>query len=406
MLLCFRVENHKSLRHEQRLLLTPVYDDARPATADWQATTVAGIFGPNASGKSNLLDALLLMRDTVLRPARDDEPGGGVRRHPFALSAECGAAPSAFVVDLMLSGVRYTYGFSVDDERVLEEWLYGYPKRRRRVLFERDGDEFEFGENSPSRLRQVRDVTGPDSLFLGVAARASHTAVEPVSRWFSEGLVSVEEAGADLPERLRGGRISRAQVAALGDLLSSSGTGVRSVEPGEGPAPEFLFHHGDHTSARPLTWGESSKGTRALAALGHEAQRVIENGGTLLVDGIDADLHPHLSAKVISLFQDERSNPRGAQILFAGHDAALLGHVRGEEVLKRDHVWFTEKDGQGRTSLHPLSDFKPRGDENRARRYLTGRYGSVPDVDDELFRAALGGGARCGAGHGHGGGDS
>jgi AAA15 family ATPase/GTPase len=142
-------------------------------------------------------------------------------------------------------------------------------------------------------------------------------------------------------------------------------------------------------SARPLGWEGESLGTRALAAVGFEAQRVLESGGVLVVDEIDASLHPYLSARIIALFQDEEQNPKGAQLIFTSHDAALLGRVRGEEVLKRDHIWFVAKDGEGSTSLYPLSDFKPRADDNRARRYLTGRYGAVPDVDDELFRDAL-----------------
>lgn len=108
-----------------------------------------------------------------------------------------------------------------------------------------------------------------------------------------------------------------------------------------------------------------------------------------MVDEIDASLHPYLSARVISLFQDEEQNPHGAQLIFTGHDATLLGRIRGEEVLRRDHIWFVEKDAQGGATLYPLSDFKPRGDDNRIRRYLTGRYGAVPDVDDELFLMAL-----------------
>lgn len=434
MLLSFRVENHKSVRHEQQLLLTPTYEDAHPENADWEATTVAGIFGANASGKSNLLDALVYMRDTVRWSMSTGEPGGGIARSSFALDRDADEEPSTFVVDLMLSGVRHTYGFAVDDESVVEEWLYTYPKRRKRVLFERDGAEFSFGEGVPAKLRQVRDITGPNVLFLTVAARASNADVEPIYRWFSEALFFSEERGSAAPSWLRDRRATEEQMTRLGELLSSAGTGVRSVEVressdltlslrkepvGEGRTEaagsaaewlrgairglssggwtidgtqagvELLFHHGEGDRSRPLAWREESKGTRTLTALGYEAQRVLETGGVLVVDEIDASLHPYLSARVISLFRSETHNPHGAQLVFTSHDAALLGRIRGEEVLKRDHIWFVDKDGEGRSALYPLSDFKPRGDDNRARRYLTGRYGAVPDVDDELFQRAL-----------------
>ncbi|WP_435107857.1 AAA family ATPase [Nocardiopsis synnemataformans] len=451
MLLSFRVENHKSIREEQQLLLTPVYDDARPQEADWEATTVAGVFGANASGKSNLLDALSFMRDTVRWSMSHNEPGGGVQRHPFKLSADAREEPSTFVVDLVIDGVRHTYGFGVNDEQVVEEWLYSYPRQRRRVVFERDGEEFVFGDQASGKLRQVKEITGRNVLFLTVAARASNTEVEPVYRWFSESLVSATERSPDHPAWLRGGAASKEHMADLGRLLKSADTGIESVEPhdqrsgsesetataetslpahnrflqwppqrvsqeqrddrksqtvhlatGSGKSSyvalleslirertTLLFHHRGDESATPLLWEEESLGTRAFTTIGFDAQRALEAGGVLVVDEIDASLHPYLSAKVISLFQDEEHNPKGAQLVFTSHDAALLGRVRGEEVLKRDHIWFVDKDDRGRTSLYPLSDFKPRGDDNRARRYLTGRYGAVPDVDDELFRDAL-----------------
>lgn len=406
MLLSFRVENHKSIRDQQQLLLTPVYDDARPRTADWEASTVAGIFGANASGKSNLLDALAHMRDTVRWSMRDNEPGAGMRREPFALSRQARGEGSSFVVDLQIDGVRHTYGFAMDDRRVTEEWLYSYPKQRKRVVFERDGSDFDFGERPRAKLRQVAEITGENVLFLTVAARASNAVVEPVYRWFSDSLVFAEERRPGHPSWLSGGSVSQGSLSALGDLLRSADTGIRSVELEEGPLrddparPEsaflhgaqsrtLLFHHQGEDVDRPLRWEKESLGTRALAVLGFEVQRVLETGGVLVVDEIDASLHPYLSARVISLFQDEEQNPAGAQLVFTSHDAALLGRVRGTEVLKRDHIWFVDKDDEGRTTLYPLSDFKPRGDDNRARRYLTGRYGAVPDVDDELFREAL-----------------
>ncbi|MEU3015843.1 ATP-binding protein [Nocardiopsis sp. NPDC007018] len=446
MLLSFRVENHKSIREEQQLLLTPVYDDARPESADWEAVTVAGVFGANASGKSNLLDALAFMRDTVRWSMNNAEPGGGIARVPFALDTESASEPSIFVVDLKLSGVRHTYGFAIDDERVTEEWLYTYPKGRRRVLFERDGAEFTFGDSTPAKLRQVKDITGPNILFLTIAARASNEDVEPIYRWFSDDLTFAEERRPGPPAWLTRQSVSEDRMVHLSELLKSAGTGVRSVELEPAPVsgetstpflwysygardphpkgidsrfresltrralaregkraaaanashwitritpPGLLFHHEGDECARPLTWDEESKGTRTLAALGYEAQRTLETGGVLLVDEIDASLHPYLSARVIALFQDEEQNPHGAQLVFTSHDAALLGRVRGEEVLMRDHIWFVDKDDRGRSTLYPLSDFKPRGDDSRARRYLVGRYGAVPDIDDELFRAAL-----------------
>lgn len=230
MLLSFRVENHKSIREEQQLLLTPTYDDARPESADWEAVAVAGVFGANASGKSNLLDALSFMQDLVRWSLNNGEPGSGIHREPFALNAEAATEPSIFVVDLMLSGVRHTYGFAINGAQVLEEWLYTYPKRRKRVVFDRDGAEFEFGDRTPVKLRQVKDLTSPNVLFLTVAARALNEVVEPVYRWFSEELFFAEERSSEPPAWLTERQVTQEQLTRLSELLRSADTGVRSVE--------------------------------------------------------------------------------------------------------------------------------------------------------------------------------
>ncbi|MDA0634817.1 hypothetical protein OUY22_15445 [Nonomuraea sp. MCN248] len=104
---------------------------------------------------------------------------------------------------------------------------------------------------------------------------------------------------------------------------------------------------------------------------------------------MDSSLHPFLTAQLIKLFNDPAVNTEGAQLVFSSHDTTLLGKIQGEEVLRRDSIWFTEKDDHGATELFPLTDFKPRRDENRERRYLAGRYGAVPIISDSLFAAAV-----------------
>jgi AAA15 family ATPase/GTPase len=115
----------------------------------------------------------------------------------------------------------------------------------------------------------------------------------------------------------------------------------------------------------------------------------LQQGATLVVDEIDTSLHPELVARLVLMFQDDRMNPREAQLLFTTHDATLLGTAFGEEVLARDQVWFVEKDDSGASRIYPLSDFHPRKEGNRERRYLAGSYGAVPMLSDRKFAAAV-----------------
>ena len=108
----------------------------------------------------------------------------------------------------------------------------------------------------------------------------------------------------------------------------------------------------------------------------------LESGGLLLVDELESSLHPLLGLAIIRLFNSPKTNPRNAQILFTTHDTNLLGNILGEPLLRRDQIWFTEKDKEGATRLYPLTDYKPRKAENLERGYLQGRYGAVPYLGD------------------------
>jgi hypothetical protein len=108
-----------------------------------------------------------------------------------------------------------------------------------------------------------------------------------------------------------------------------------------------------------------------------------------VVDEIDTSLHPVLTSRLLALFQDVGTNPKGAQLLCTTHDATLLSPTLGEQTLRRGQVWFTEKNAAGETNVYPLSDFQPRKGENLERRYLGGSYGAVPKVRGEDFADAV-----------------
>jgi uncharacterized protein len=182
MLLSFRFANHRSFQTEQQLNMLPVYEADFPASdLISEPVPVVGVFGPNASGKSNLINALTYMCDLVGRSDREVEPGLAIKsleikRRSFALDPGYSAQPSSYVVDLLLKGVRYTYGFILDDYRIVEEWLYGYPKRRRRTIFHRHNDEFTFGEESSlSKVTELTSIVASTALLLSVAARFGRT---------------------------------------------------------------------------------------------------------------------------------------------------------------------------------------------------------------------------------------
>jgi hypothetical protein len=154
--------------------------------------------------------------------------------------------------------------------------------------------------------------------------------------------------------------------------------------------PQLQFVHRGSVGDIALGIREESSGTRRLLHLASRAVSVLDRGGVFLVDEIDASLHPLLTTTLIKLFQSPTANSSSAQLIFTSHDAALLGNIDGEDVLRRDEVWFTSKGDDGASEIFPLSEFKPRRQgENRQKRYLNGSYGAIPELSMRLFEHAV-----------------
>ncbi|MBB5955684.1 hypothetical protein FHS29_002265 [Saccharothrix tamanrassetensis] len=432
MLRSFRLSNHRSFRDEQELSLIPAY------ARDPQAVPVVAIYGANASGKSNLLDGLSFMAEAVRDSFGKWSPTGGIPRRPFRLDRSSDR-PSAFVAELVEGGVRYVYGFEVDDERVRSEWLYSYPEKRKRVVFEREVDEMKFGTtvgDARAKLEVLEGMLRPNSLFLSLAGQASLTLPAAVHRWFTEKLVfRLTGLGPDemaMKQVVMGDASRRRRFA---DLVKAADLGVSALvvsyshplpaaveaksaqnididwdiieealddvveDPGErrhllSALRRALDADGRiglrHGGGEVFGLNDESAGTRAWLGLLPVALAVLENGGALVVDEIDASLHPQLTARLVALFRDPDANPAAAQLVFTTHDASLLSPALGEQVLERDEIWFVQKDQDGVSELYPLTDFHPRKEgENLERRYLGGSYGAVPNLMSEDFVVAV-----------------
>lgn len=431
MLLSFRFANHRSFRDEQQLNLLPVYgaDGAPDGQGAAEAVPVVGIFGANASGKSNVISALDYLSDMVGLSDRESEPGVGPRRQPFLLDPEVAAEPSSYAVDVMVDGVRHTYGFSLDDGQVLEEWLYSYPRHRKRTVFERTRGKFDWGEESGrSSIKRLADITAPTALFLSVSARFESR--QPAESRRDETSASLHGTFSLLWQKISQvgpstgiSPISYSRLpssperrAALIDLLRLADIGLQDVftKSAEDEVAEFLtqgeevptlegrrgslrrrenrvhFLHKGSVGGVTLNVRDESSGTLRLLQLASRAISVLDSGGIFLVDEIDASLHPLLTASLVRLFQSPAVNKNGAQLAFTSHDATLLGSIDGEDVLRRDQVWFTSKGDDGASELFPLAEFKPRRQgENRQKRYLNGSYGAIPELSMRLFEQAV-----------------
>lgn len=407
MLLRFQVANHRSVLDPVEFSMIAV-DEERSATRGFdllsdRVLTVAGVYGPNASGKTNVLEALSWLSDAVRHSLRgwDDF----VPRDPHRFG-EGPARPSGFEVELMVNGVRHRYRLEVDDSAVLYEGLHSYPKRRERTLFEREGDRIEF-RRGLERAKGIKELLTPTTLALSAGLRLRdpeiHHAGLAVGNMTSLGFgnrrmryrpylhTSSERLfRQETPEQRPTLFPHEGRATAL-ELLRFADPGIDSVETverdrnGGRRSRRLVFIRQVDNARLPFELEEESAGTLTWFRLLGPALAALERGQVILLDEIDASLHPRLSARLLDLFRDPQTNPRGAQLLFTSHDTSLLN------TLNRDEIWFTERAPKGATQLVALAEYRIR--ERKAlhvdRAYLQGRFGAVPDVDQIDVRRAL-----------------
>ena len=418
MLLRFGVSNHLSIRDFQELSFVASSLKDRdegliPCTAAPKGMVVpaAVIYGANASGKSNLMDAMKTMKQMVSFSQTQGEPGGGVSRQSFNLDTACSGEPSRFEIDFIIDSVRHYYGFEASDDAFESEWLYDFPGSRRRTLFEREGGEFHFGRGLKGRNAVIADLTRPNSLYLSAAAQNKHERLSRVFGYFRSihGVYAADFPGAVVSRRLAEKEPDDRVIKFLGRI----GTGIVGYQRKETETPEEiktlhqeiyavirkklkdtvrfesdadnkqvaieLAHRSRDGEQIYLELDSESTGTRRLLVMLGFAFQALDEGTLLFVDEIDASLHTQAAEAVLRLFCSSETNPKGAQIVATTHDTNLMG----SSVLRRDQLWFTEKDVDGATRLYPLTDIRTRKGDDIEKGYLQGRYGAVP-FDDPL----------------------
>jgi uncharacterized protein len=424
MLLRFACSNFKSIKDRQEILLTAAkgvkgHEDSLIDVpgSKLKALPVTAVYGPNASGKTSLLEAFDFMRRVILESHTDWKPGAGIPRPYHRLDPACAEKVSGFEVDFVHQDVRYQYGFTCTSERFEKEWLYAYPKKLKQVWIER-GFEKEnwFGSALSGEKEFLQRVTRADSLALSACGVANNAQLISIYNYFFE-VASYTKPDIDMKSaslRLFTGRNS----SNIKDLLHHADVGISglSIESIDGDhsnkkaAPGFVGSYLDNLpkDVSDMAWrifnaeykvkfshkgrdglvcyfesDEESRGTLRWIEIISLMMNKFKKDRILIIDEVEASLHPRLCRILIRLFMDKRTNPHGAQLIFTSHNTGLLS--RG--VLRRDEIWLTEKDTEGASHYFPLSDFKIGDKEDVEELYLDGRVGAVPYVGgfDELF---------------------
>ena len=426
MLLRFGVENHLSIRDRQELILTAAKRVKRsgpvapvPILGE-AAVPVAVLYGANASGKSNLIDALQIMHSHIVLSHKSRDAGDDIPRRPFLLDEGSKKRPTRFdclfTIESPDASARqevYEYGFSCTDTEFTNEWLHRLVRHKRQatqMLFERatrDGElRVKSGGHLRGEIRAIVALTRPNSLFLSAAAQNNHPQLSAIHRQFlapwqigpgegsemgiAKALDQFEQQGAFMElirqadlgvvdKKLEDYEASEAERKRFGELRQAIANLTGSPADVDGPTlPEkrLRFTHASDAGPRPIDYNMESRGTQRLAALAIPVLKAISAGQLVVADELDASLHHRLTAAVLGLFKGA-TNRHGAQLIATVHNTALL-----RDGLQLDEVWLAEKDAAGVSRYTPLTDYHIRSRDDLERLYRDGRLGGAPVVGD------------------------
>jgi AAA15 family ATPase/GTPase len=365
---------------------------------DFELLPVLGIFGANASGKSNVLLALDRLLGFMASEANDNLYG---LRHfvPFRLDVPTSFQPTRFEIRITIAGVIYAYTLRVKKSRILLERLEYLPSapKRSKLLFERRWDDEEKkivwknGDDFAGPHTQLKDQVQETELFLGLLVmRLKVPVVQALTDWLRDKWPGVS-LGYELSDQNIASWISHhseESLAAVSNLIRQFDTGIESLNITKHEEDLKRTLLGDYqilavhnVQGQRVSWSleEESTGTQRLFGLAAKMLDTFQRGTMMLVDELGSNIHPNITREVVRLFQSPVTNPKRAQLIFTSHDNTL----QQRNLLRRDQIWFTAKRDDGSTELYPLTDFKPRNDLAIDKAYLDGRFGAVPSLPDE-----------------------
>lgn len=396
MLVNFTFKNYRSFKNEMTLSMEAAsiqeLSDAVVKSCEEKLLPVAVMYGANSSGKSNVLKALKAMRDVLLNSVRLN-PNDRLDAEPFSLDLTSSEEPTSFEIQFTLNNSKFRYGFDYTAEAIIAEWLYEKrPGEREFELFLRSGSEFNISKTRFAEGIGKQVATPPNRLFVSLVAQLNGKVSQSILDWFSNieymsGMDGKGYAGKTLDMIYEGKNGSNEVLKFLGNVnLGFSAIEITKDSKGENSIEAKAVHNvfnSDGYIIKKISFPidiMESEGTKKMIDIAGPIFDAIVNGKILIVDELDAKLHPFLTRKIINLFMDKSVNINNAQLIFATHDTNLLNI----QYLRRDQIWFTEKNRADSTDLYSLVEFrdeagnKVRNDRNIEKDYINGRYGAIP----------------------------
>lgn len=414
MLVQFNFKNFKSFRDEAMLDLSAAkmteFSERVVTLGNEKILPVAAIYGANASGKSNVYGAFVYMTDFVLNSFKYGDDARAFeesRPVPFLFDVNSEKAETSFEVYFTVPEDKneriYNYGFCLDQEGVTEEWLNYKAKTARKYspVFYRDRETLDLSGIPGTSRKNIEIALEKQVLIVSLGSKLRVAKCKLVRDWFLNNefadfgnIITNFYMSRMLPENFVENEAVRQNVV---EFFSSFDENIKGFEITKLPSQEDskedkymidALHRkiGSDEMVKIPLWEESA-GTLKMFALYPELQDVLKNGGVFFIDELNARLHPLLVRNFILAFVNPKINVNHAQLAFTTHDTWQLSN----QLLRRDEIWFTEKDEMGLSTLYSLADFvdedgsRIRKDESYEKNYLLGKYGAIPSLKSMDF---------------------
>lgn len=391
-----RQKSQNSKRHRVKLdhEITPGY---HIEGWDIDILPVLAIFGANASGKSNVIQALdyllFMMLEGIQETVRNQQIFKYAKLDPFKLDDISENYPTKFELRTVFNNDIYTYSLVLNQKYVVSEKLdYAISKtKRHRRLFSRQWDDvnqkfiWKTGDDFSGPHNQLQKSIRENDLFISTLAKLEVDKIKSLVTW-----LRLKWDGINLGTE----QLDISYIAALHDakffpfkkllhkaleIVKNFDTGLSDIEIEKKSEEYFDFNISaihEKSNGQKISWSfdEESLGTQRLFSLAFRIVEALELSGLVLVDELGTNLHPNIIRNIIKIFQNPKTNPKNAQLIFTSHDNTL----QRNNLLRRDQIWFTQKRPDQSTELYPLTDFHVRNDLAIDKAYLDGRFGAVP----------------------------
>ena len=403
MLIRFSFKNFKSFKNENCLdmeatsLKEHEYNVAKTDYGEY--LKVSAIYGANASGKTNVLQAFDYMKKRIL--VSDDSKKNSPIDEENVYSFMINNDPIALEVEILAKNNKiYKYGFEVLKDTIISEWLFEKRVNKFYAIFEREKNNVSMKPNKISDLVNIDERT----LFLNIYSKIdrNNDDFSNVYDWFVNSMYL--DLGNPNFERFINNRVSlkilsdenyKKELLKFIKTFDSGIEGIKTtpdsieaVKSNNGIIDIEVLHRGENGELKALPFYLESNGTRKMFHLFDFFMDALKNGMVLFVDELDAKLHPLLTRYIINLFHNSQTNIGNGQLIYSTHDTVNLN----KEIFRRDEIWFAEKDKDGISEIYALSDYILEDDKNAGKKvrndatynkdYLTGRYGAIPVLEE------------------------